>query len=295
MMKTIRFFLLVLSSFFILSCTKDQEGVERFQKQAEVKWKPHHYSYSKMSSSFFLRRGCYSQFDFYTWVIPQIAAGEQKSQEQFLEEYLDATVCAPEQLYLAIASYDEVVSPDSQMMKRLHERRDECANLYIQHCIKSGKYKEYLSYWELPKDGNYYSFNIRDRWCYLYYSDISIVSLDITSSETFFGVPPGSSLSRYFNVVFSQSSIFLFDKDGNVVDEGPIGGEWSGDYAVRPDEMNKPWPIEKLLHFKPRVFPFLLQMSKKPAERPSSADFTVTIGYSDGSECTSTLSVNFLY
>lgn len=269
--------------------------MDRFKEGAESRWLPQpiivNLSYQKVTPGFVLSRGYSSWFDFNVWRSNQDDK-DYTNQSEALECYLNATVRSPEQLILVPSPVDtKEMSPDSQMQAKQRDRMTACANQYIQHCVKSGKYKEYLSFWESPDQVVSYG----NTWCTLYYSDISIVSLDIVSSETFFNQPPGSSLIEYFNVEFIPSTVFLFDMAGNAVEDGPVGGAWYYYPYVRADDINVPWSIDKLLSYKPRILPFGLKMAKRPSERPVSADFTVTIGYSDGSECSSTLSVSFPY
>lgn len=286
-------FIVLLTSF---SCTKDQSVKDRFIEGAEARWFPHPISvnltYYYLTPGFVLSRGYSSWFDYISWVGQQVDKTEFKSESESLESYLNATVRSPEQLILVPSPVNsKETSPDSQMQAKQRDRMTACADQYIQHCVKSGKYKEYLSFWESPDQVISYG----NTWCTLYYSDISIVSLNIVSSESFFNQAPGSSLNDFFSVEFFPSTVFLFDMAGNAVEDGPVGGVWYYDNCVRADNMNNPWSIDKLLSYKPRILPFGLKMTKRPPEHPGSADFTVRIGYSDGSEYTSTLSVSFPY
>ena len=242
---------------------------------------------------FLLTKDVPSEYEFYSWAGAQILAGADNDKERLRNAYLDQTIRTPEQLLLlAQPQIPKSRTPESTMKEKLDKRHALCLDRYIDRCIKSGKYKEYSSVWDQYNSrGTSYGTRFMD----LCYSDVCIVTMDIVSSERFFGQSPGSSLASFFQVRLFPSTFYLLDGDGNVVDDGPMGGMWYWEYNVRPLDGNVEWSVNKFLSYRPRILPFGLQMNKKPAERPSAADFTVTVGYSDGTVCTSTISVEFPY
>lgn len=295
----IRFFRLLFSflCLYTLSCSKNQETAGQFRQMAEKAWIPGTRYYSLYSPGFSLIRTCLSEQDYNSWYRKQTTIDENnRSSEQMRNAYLDEKIRTPEQLLLYTANNNLEsclpFDPDKSVKSLLDERLVNCVESYIDACIKSGKYKEYLSIWNIM---NSQDLSYGAIVCPLYYSNVSIVSLDIVCSETFFMQPPGSSLSRFFNVILFPSTNFLFDGDGNVVDEGPVGGLWYTDLNITPLDVPFEWTVNKFLSYKPRILPFGLQMAEKPSEHPSTAEFTVKIGYSNGAECSSTLSVDFPY
>lgn len=295
-MKCSRLFIL---SFIILtlvpSCTKDEGAKERFIEEAEGRWRPHplrvKLSYNQIFPGFVLSKGLASWYDFNRWMSNH-GIDDDHTESESLESYLNESVRSPEDLILLASPINTMEkSPDSLTQQKQRDQMILCADKYINYCVKTGKYKEYLAFWESP----YQSFSYGDTWCSLYYSDVSIISLEIVSSETFFKQSPGAPLADFFNVIFIPSTIFLFDSAGNAVEDGPVGGVWYYDYRVRAEDINDSCTIDTFLSYKPRILPFGLKMISRPPECPKSADFTVTIRYSDGSDYTASMSVHFPY
>lgn len=294
MNRVFRFLLFVICCIVAISCEKDVEEKERFRQKAQAEWLSWERRYHKYSPNISLSRGCHSERAFRSWAAMQIAAGQGNDWQALRVAYLDETIRTPEQLLILATPGNSVVSsPGSSVVAQLENRLNYCTELYINQCIKSGDYKKYLRYWD--EISSRFGIILGTPFCPLYYSDVSIVSLDITSTETFFKQRPGASLSSFFRVVLFPSTSYLMDGDGNIVEEGPKGGIWYYDDNAPLEEENTIWKVDDFMSYRPRIIPFGLQMSQEPAERPSSAEFTVTIGYSDGTKCSSILSVDFPY
>lgn len=296
MNRVLRFLVFIICCGVSISCEKDSvELKERFKQEAQARWLLGPRSYDWYSPGFSVSRDyCLSEQEYTKWLGLEIAAGRVNDSRQMREAYLDEMIRKPEQLRIR-ATHNRVSRyPGSSFEAPLNDWLEYCTERYINQCIKSGKYREYLSIWDAISNSDVVYFG--DRFFLFSYSDVSIVSMDIVSSEAFFKQRPGSSLSQFFRVVlFPSTEYYLVDGDGNFVEDGPKGGKWYHDYVQVEDDEYVFMKVDEFVSYRPRIIPFALQMAKAPTERPSSAEFTVTIGYSDGTKSSSTLSVGFPY
>lgn len=296
MNRVLRFLVFIICCGVSISCEEDSvELKERFKLEAQARWLNGPTIYFWYSPGFSVSRDCrLPEQSFYKWQGLQIAAGRGNDSQQLRVAYLDEMIRKPEQLRIRVTPDNYVSrSPSSSVQAQLEDRLDYCTERYINQCIKSGKYWEYLSSWDAISNNRVASVTFFHSFSY---SDVSIVSLDIVSSEAFFKQRPGASLSPFFQVVLFPSTDYLVDGDGNFVEDGPKGGMWYDDLNVQTEDDEYVFmKVDEFVSYRSRIIPFALQMAKAPTEHPSSAEFTVTISYSDGTECSSSLTVDFPY
>ena len=219
---------------------------------------------------------------------PSFCLTQTQLRSRWLPSDLLALEGTPEQMVLEPVFVCEKETPGLSIKKRIDNQLTTSTEQYIRHCLRTGDYSRYLNYWASQE----LTFGRPDYP--IFYSETSILSLEITSTETFFNLPPGTDLGSYFEICFFSTPHFLFDYTGSPVNNGPIGGIW-GYETCESSMTNEPWAIEKFLRIRPQILSFALRMSSSPRECPSSADFTLKMSFSDGTEASGTYSCIFNY